>query len=130
LATLDTFGSGGPTTGPDVTPWAEQIERMPKRHALDAHHETDHTATHLARPMTTPQILRRADHERRGAVLMKRTPTDQITTRAVLDQSDPLRLDQTHQRRFHLQPGKFSLVDPSHCNLRSVKQRTSIVLHH
>jgi len=64
--------------------------------------------------MTTPQVLRRADHEARRPVVVERAAAHQITIGAVLGERDPLRLDQALQRHLSLQPGQLSITDPSH----------------
>ena len=57
---------------------AQQLHRVPKRHALRLHHPVDDRPARLARPQAVPEVLLRADDQRRGLVLVERAGPMQV----------------------------------------------------
>ncbi len=76
-------------------PVAQQLHRVPERHALRPHHPVDHTAAGLAGAQAVPQVPRRADHQRRRAVRVERAAPGQV--RPGRAQRHPGRLRQRDQ---------------------------------
>src|SRR5687768_295501 len=104
----------------------KQLDRVPKAHALRSHHPVEHRSARLACAEAVPEILRRADHQRRGTIRVKRTESHQIRT--VPLELHPARLCEPLQRNPGLQMLDFFIRDPSHRRLQlklAVKQKVA-----
>ena len=78
----------------------QQFDSMTKADAARFDDPVDHRTTRLAGAETVPQVLLRRHHQRRLAIVMKRTAADQV--RAVTLQLDAETGDQVLDRDFLL----------------------------
>lgn len=58
---------------------SEELDSVPKAHALSFHDPVDHRAVRLAGPQTVPQVLLGCDDQARLPVLMKGAQPDQVS---------------------------------------------------